>query len=90
MWGWVGKVLWRWSGGLSSWVLSGFTPRASHTSHVQLWPWGPGQEALRWSKHSWNALGRFSVCDCVGKLWLTGGRLLSSVVGLSLNPPPSS
>lgn len=28
----------RWSGGLGSWVLSGFTPRASQTSHVQLWP----------------------------------------------------
>lgn len=51
-------------GGLSSWVLSGFTPRASQTSHVQLWPRGSGQEARHWSEHSWNAVGTFCACVC--------------------------
>lgn len=62
-----------WLGGLGSWVLSGFTPRASQTSHVQLWPKGLGQEARHWSKHIWNVMGTLSlVCLCVLRVCLCG------------------
>lgn len=58
---------------LASRVLSAFTPRASQTSHVQLWPRGLGQEARRWSKHIWNVMGTLSLVRlcvlCVCLCW---------------------
>lgn len=84
----------RWSRGLGSWVLSGFTPRASQTSHVQLWPIGlrAGSPTLVQAQLECcgNAVAGVCMCVYVGKLWLTGGRLLSSAVGLSVTPPTST
>lgn len=83
----------RWLGRFSSWVLSGFTPCASQTSHVQLWPRGSGQEARHWSEHSWNAVGTFCVCPCAF-VWRGSGSQEADCYpawqGLSLNPhsPP--
>lgn len=80
----------RWSGGLGSWVLSGFTPRASQTSHVQLWPIELRAGSPTLAQAQLECCGNavvVCVCVYVGKLWLTGGRLLSSAVGLSVTPP---
>lgn len=46
---------------------------------------GPSTAGMLWERFVHVCV---TVCICVEELWLTGGRLLSNVVGLSLNPPP--
>ena len=76
-------------GGLSSWVLSGshHVPPRRPTSSC-----GPGAQGRKLDTGPSTAgmLWERSACAyvCEEKLRLTGGRLLSRVVGLSLNPPP--
>lgn len=81
-------------GGISSWVLSG-----SHHApprRVQLWPRGRKLDTgLSTAGMLWEGFVYDCVCvslslhasGCVEKVWLTGGRLLSRMEGLSLNPP---
>lgn len=78
-------------GGLSSWVLSGshhVPPRRPTSScgpgaQGRKLDTGPSTAGMLWERFVYVCL---TVCVCVDKLWLTGGRLLSRVAGLSLNP----
>lgn len=66
----------RWSGGLGSWVLSGFTPRASQTSHVQLWPRELRAGSLTLAPAQLECCGNaVVVCVCVCYVCLCGEAL---------------